>query len=79
LTEKKYSNLRLLSTSFKGYYFGAYAHPGDDAEKGYDFFISNTEGTKDWCECLGFVHGKLCYHIKEAKARFEAKGEKKDE
>jgi len=73
LTEKKYSNLRLLSPSFKGYYFGAYAHAGNDAEKGYDFFISNTKGVRDWCECMGFVHGKMCYHIKEAKARFEAR------
>ena len=68
----KYSNLRLLSTSFKGHYFGAYASPNEDAKKGYDFFISNTEGVKDWCDCLGFVHGKICYHIKEAKKRFEA-------
>lgn len=74
MAEKKYSNLRLLTTSFKGHYFGAYAHAGNDAQKGYDFFISNTENEKDWCECMGFVHGKLCYHIKDAKKRFEARG-----
>ena len=75
LTEKKYSNLRLLSASMKGHYFGAFENTADDAKKGYDFFISNTEGVEDWCECLGYVHGKMCYHIKEAKARFEARGE----
>lgn len=75
MTEKKYANLRLLTKSFKGHYFGAYAHAGNDAQKGYDFFISNTKNEKDWCECMGFTHGKICYHIKEAKKRFESRGE----
>ena len=74
MAEKKYPNLRLLTTSFKGHYFGAYAHAGDDAEKGHDFFISDTKGEKDWCDCSGFVHGKTCYHIKDAKKRFEERG-----
>ena len=74
MTEKKYSNLRLLTESFKGSYFGAYAHAGKDAEKGYDFFISNSKDEKDWCECKGFLHGKICYHIKDAKKRFEERG-----
>jgi len=70
LSEKKFPNLRLISQSLKGYYFGAYASATDGAKKGYDFFISDTDNEKDWCECMGFVHGKLCYHLKEAHKRF---------
>ena len=67
---REFSNLRLLYTTSKGHYFGAYANSKVDSKKGYDFFISTTE-KRDWCECLGYVHGKLCYHISEAKKRFE--------
>ncbi len=74
LSKKKYPHLRLLATSPKGHYFGAFENISQDAEQGYDFFISTTQGVKDWCECLGFVHGKLCYHIKESKKRFESLG-----
>ena len=71
---KHYPNLRLLSQTPTGYNFGAFVNIEENAEKGYDFFISKSEDTKDWCECMGFVHGKLCYHIKEARKRFEASG-----
>ena len=67
---RAFPSLRLLYTTLNGHYFGAFTHSKEDAKKGYDFFISTGE-KKDWCECLGFVHGKLCYHIKEAKKRFE--------
>ena len=70
MIKKEYPHLRLLSYSFKGYYFGAFANADSNATKGYDFFISNINEKKNWCECLGFVHGKLCYHIKEAKEKF---------
>jgi hypothetical protein len=68
-----------MSQSVKGYQFGAFANVAEDAEKGYDFFISTSDDAKDWCECLGFVHGKMCYHIKEAKKRFSQRGESKNE
>jgi len=70
---RAFPNLRLLCTTLSGHYFGAYADSDENAKKGYDFFISSTN-KRDWCECLGFVHGKLCYHIKEAKKRFEDSG-----
>lgn len=69
---RAFPNLRLLYSTAKGHYFGAFATPDEHAKKGYDFFISTTS-KKDWCECLGYVHGKLCYHISEAKKRFEVK------
>ena len=71
MSERQFPNIRLLANSFKGYYFGAFENTKINAKKGYDFFISHTDQKKDWCECLGFVHGKLCYHIKEAKKIFE--------
>lgn len=70
LPKREFSNFRLQSTSSKGLYFGAYTSKSTKAKKGYDFFISNTDDVKDWCECMGFVHGKVCYHLKEAKKRF---------
>ena len=76
MRKRDFPNLRLLSAGTKGYYFGAFESADDDAKKGYDFFISNTEGVKDWCECMGFVHGKMCYHIREAKQRFSNRGDK---
>lgn len=75
MTERKFPNLRALVNTEKGYEFGAFENISDDAEKGYDFFISKEDPSKDWCECMGFVHGKMCYHIKEARARFEARGQ----
>lgn len=71
MNERKFPHIKLLSFAFKGYYFGAYENTKKDAKKGYDFFISNIDQKKDWCECLGFVHGKICYHIKEAKKNFK--------
>ena len=67
MTEKKFSHIRLDSVSTKGTYFGAYENKDDDSKKGYTIFISTSEDEKTYCECMGFVHGKLCYHIKRAK------------
>ena len=75
MVKREYSNLRLLSTSPKGHHFGAFRDAGEYAKKGYDFFLSIVEGGKDWCECMGFVHGKLCYHLKESHKRFGERGE----
>ena len=71
MTKREYPNLRLLSTSPKGHHFGAFRNTDEESKKGYDFSISIVEGGKDWCECMGFVHGKMCYHLKEARKRFE--------
>ncbi len=67
LVEKKYPHIRLTSQSIKGNYFGAYENSEEDSKQGYTVFISNTIFTKDYCECRGFIHGKLCYHLKDAK------------
>lgn len=74
--KRKFPNLRLESVSTKGYYFGAYENAEEEAKKGYQFFISTTPENSDWCECMGYIHGKICYHLKEAKKRFEAQNEK---
>lgn len=67
MTEKKFSHIRLDTVSTKGNYFGAYDSNEDDSKKGYTIFISTSEDEKTYCECMGFVHGKLCYHIKRAR------------
>jgi len=74
MTTRNFPNLRLLLTSHKGHYFGAYATADKNAKKGYDLFISTKDGVKDWCECMGHVHGKICYHLIESKKRFSQRG-----
>jgi len=51
----------------KGNYFGAYENSDENAKQGYTLFISKSENVHDYCECAGYVHGKICYHLKEAK------------
>jgi hypothetical protein len=65
--ERKFPHIRLDSLSTKGNYFGAYENSEDDAKKGYTIFISDSIDEKTYCECMGYVHGKGCYHIKRAK------------
>ena len=67
MPEKKFSHIRLTSQSIKGNYFGAYDGPSEDDKQGYTLFISHTPDAKDYCECRGYVHGKLCYHLKDAQ------------
>lgn len=80
MTEKKYPHIRLTKQTAKGDYFGAYETSDPDSKQGYTLFISNTIFAKDYCECRGFVHGKLCYHLKEAKQlRLKLFGKRKEE
>ena len=67
MIKKKFPHIRLDNISTKGNYFGAYESNDDDSKKGYTVFISTSEDEKTYCECMGFVHGKICYHIKRAK------------
>lgn len=73
MSSKKFSNIRALIKTHLGYRFGAFSTIADDAQKGYDLFVSNENPSKDWCECMGFVHEKRCYHLKEARRRVEQK------
>jgi len=66
LVEKKFPHIILTSVSTNGNYYGAYENSDEDAKKGYTIFISDSTKTETYCECMGFVHGKMCYHIKEA-------------
>lgn len=69
--KKHYPNFRFLNSSDSGYYFGAFENSTNDAEQGYTLFVSKVRGIEDWCECMAYVHGKNCYHIKEIKKRLE--------
>lgn len=67
MTKRNFPHIKLTSQSFHGYYYGAYENDDENAKQGYAIFISDTEGIHDYCECLGYVHGKPCYHIIRAK------------
>lgn len=67
MTEKKFSHILLTSVSTNGNYFGAYEKNDSESKKGYVVFIGNSSNEKDWCECMGYVHGKTCYHVTDAK------------
>lgn len=65
MTEKNYPVIKLHSTTTKGNYYGAFENSSEDAKLGYLIFIS-CDGRPNTCECLGYVHGKNCYHLDEA-------------
>lgn len=67
LDKKKFPHIKLSSQSLRGNYFGAYVDSDIDSKQGYQVFISHTPGIENTCECNGYIHGKLCYHITEAK------------
>ena len=67
MNEKKYSHILLTSVSTNGNYFGAYQEATSESKKGYVVFVSSSPDEKDWCECMGYVHGKNCYHLDDAK------------
>jgi len=67
MTEKKYPHILLTSVSTNGNYFGAYEKNDSESKKGYVVFVGNSSDERDWCECMGFVHGKNCYHVTYAK------------
>jgi hypothetical protein len=67
MTVKKYPHIILTSVSTNGNYFGAFAENDSDSKKGYVVFVTTSSNEKDYCECMGFVHGKNCYHLTEAK------------
>ncbi len=66
MTEKKYPHILLTSVSTNGNYFGAYKENDSESKKGYVLFLTTSPDEKDWCECMGHVHGKRCYHLKNA-------------
>lgn len=66
MVEKKFPYIRVTSVSTNGNYYGAYENSDEDAKKGYTIFITNSANAKTYCECMGYVHGKMCYHIKES-------------
>ena len=74
MNKKKFPNIRALVKTPSGYEFGAFKSTQNDAEMGYTLFIPNESPEKDWCECDGYVHGKRCYHVKEARRRVEVNG-----
>ncbi len=67
MTEKKYPHILVTSYSTNGYYFGAFKEATSESKKGYVLFLSSSPDEKDWCECMGYVHGKNCYHLDDAR------------
>ena len=67
MVEKKFPHLRLARKAIRGNYFGAYENSDENAKQGYTIFISHDNKVQDYCECDGYVHGKPCYHLKNAK------------
>jgi len=67
MKKKEFSHIRLTSQSIRGNYFGAYESSDENAKMGYQIFISTTKDVHSTCECMGYVHGKECYHLKSAK------------
>lgn len=67
MAEKKYPHILLTSVSTNGNYFGAYAENDSESKKGYVVFLTTSTNEKDWCECMGYVHGKNCYHLDDAR------------
>ncbi len=53
--------------STRGHHYGAFDSDDKFAKRGYDIFISTTDGIEDTCECMAFVHGNPCYHLIKAK------------
>ncbi len=51
----------------RGNYYGAYESDAEQAKQGYTVFISHSEDTRDYCECMAYVHGNPCYHLIRAK------------
>jgi len=78
MTEKKFPHIRLTRQSIRGNYFGAYGNADKNSKQGYTIFISHNNKVHDSCECDGYVHGKPCYHLKDAKALEEMLFEKKE-
>lgn len=63
---KKYPFIRLTNHAIKGNYFGAFTNSNENSFMGYTLFLSNIDELKNYCECAGFIHGKICYHLKKA-------------
>jgi len=67
MSKKEYPNIKLVKEGVRGNFYGAFDSNDNDADQGYTIFISNTKRVKSICECMGYIHGKWCYHLKDAK------------
>ncbi len=67
MIKRNYPHIRLTSQSIRGNYYGAYESNDENAKQGYVLFISHTKKVRDYCECIGWSLGKVCYHLKRAK------------
>lgn len=66
MTKRNFPHIRLTSQSIRGNYYAAYENNDENAKQGYTIFISTTKGVHNSCECMGYVHGNECYHMKAA-------------
>lgn len=67
MIKRNYPHIRLTSQSIRGNYYGAYASSDENEKQGYQIFISHTDGIRNSCECMAYVHNVPCYHIIRAK------------
>lgn len=67
MAKRNFPHIKLTSQSIRGNYYGAYASGDENEKQKYQIFISHTEEMHDSCECMGYVHGKPCYHLIRAK------------
>lgn len=67
MSKKEYPNIKLVKQGIRGNFYGAFDSKDDNANQGYTIFISTTKKVKSTCECMGYIHGKECYHLKSSK------------
>jgi len=67
MNKREFPHLKLLKTSYKGNYFGAFVNKKVDAQQGYVVFLSAVKHVRNYCECKGWSIRESCYHMKEAK------------
>lgn len=67
MNKREFPHLKLLKTSHKGNYFGAFENKKADAQQGYVVFLSTVKDVRNYCECKGWSIRERCYHLKAAR------------